>query len=115
MWTDSFDYKLCVDFDVSSKIFEFSVCLKWVIFAIFVRDRLINSLELQFPGLRIEIIKKLHFSQTVWPFWNIVPAMKGEKEIEMSDMKLEDEKETDIDAEIEKAEVKMVSFGELVR
>ena len=40
--------------------------------------------------------------------------MKGEKEIEMSDMKTEDEKETDIDAEIEKADVKMVSFGELV-
>ena len=40
--------------------------------------------------------------------------MKGEKEIEMSDMKTEDEKETDIDAEIEKANVKMVSFGELV-
>ena len=38
--------------------------------------------------------------------------MKGDKEIEMSDMT--DEKETDIDAEIEKAEVKMVSFGELV-
>ena len=38
--------------------------------------------------------------------------MKGDKEIEMTDMN--DEKETDIDAEIEKAEVKMVSFGELV-
>lgn len=38
--------------------------------------------------------------------------MKGDKEIEMSEMN--DEKETDIDAEIEKAEVKMVSFGELV-
>ena len=61
-------------------------------------------------------IKKnfIFFSKIIWLSWNIVPAMKGEKEIEMSDMKTEDEKETDIDAEIEKANIKMVSFGELV-